>query len=111
MTKAVNDVFLCYLSREKKAKLIKIVSTFDDAKKWQHEQTKNIMYGELLYAKYLQSMHFKFPKITKKHHLRKNKHADAWFDHLRKHDYDGTEKRSSAYFHCWTVDTTKKEKC
>jgi len=99
----MSEIFICYLTRYKKEELVKICHTFKAAKKWQHEQNKIIMAGELLHAAYLKSMHFKFPHITKKYHLRKNKHADAWYDYLKKNNYDGTETRSSAYFHRWEI--------
>ena len=97
-------VYVCYLTRYKKDRLVKIISTFELAKKWQHQTSDLIMNkGELLHIAYLKTFHWKRPFTNKDHTIRKNKHAEAWFNYLKENDFDGTETRSSPYFHEWEL--------
>ena len=83
--------------------MIKIVSTFDDAKKWERETSKKLIELEFFYAKYLLSIQ-KPMRINKNHRIRKNKQADNYFQFMRANKFDGTESRSSAFFHSWDVE-------
>ncbi len=97
-------VYLCYLTRTKKEKLVKICSTFDQAKEWQRKMnkiTRQLMY---LTGKYYLHITTTKHEVTKKHHIRKSKVTDNYFDFISDNKLDGTESLSSAYFHEWDVN-------
>ena len=96
-------VYLCYLTRSRKEKLVKIVDSFEEAKKWQHEFNKITRELVRLKGRYYVHLTTTKHKLTKDHHMRKSKVVNDYYDFIRKHKLDGTETLSSAYFHDWEV--------
>jgi len=103
----MNQVYLCYLTRSKKEKLVKIVYTFVEAKAWQKEMNKITRELTKLRGKY--DVYIATHKhTTRKDGASKNSYSKSrrdYFDFIKKHDLDGTETMSSAYFHKWEVST------
>lgn len=99
-------VYLCYLTRTKKEKLVKTVKTFDQAKVWERDMNIKLRELEFLFGKYLISLNTRDKKlyINKDHTVKKSKPRSNYFNFMRDNNFDGTETRSSAYFHEWVVE-------
>ena len=95
-------VYLCKMSENDKHRVVKVVSTFEAAKKWQHDMVRIIIEGERLYARYLLSIQ-KTRKVNKDG-TRRRTPLHPWFAYRRKHNLRDHTKRHSPYFEEYEVE-------
>lgn len=87
-------VYLCYVLKNHKFIVVKVISDFHASRQWSKDRTKAIIKMEKLIAKYY------LAKTEKE----KSKTFKAWADFAKKNNLGLYETRSQHHIHTWDVD-------
>lgn len=87
-------VYLCYILKNHRYIVAKVISEYEASRKWQHKRTEAIIKMEKLIARY----------YLAKSEKEKSKTFKAWNDFARKNNLGLHEERNQHYIHTWEVD-------